>query len=457
MSEIALKSEVTKLKTDLEKKDRDIKLLKNQINELKSQFDQKNMENHNLLDRIEELEDTIMRLEALIPEEDGKKKSRKKQAFDSKLAIELDEKDRQIRDLKNNMGFLRKEKMQLQQELNNFKSKESDSSVIRVEDLRSKPPLNVLVKELQDKVNKQRSIIDRLMSTSNDDKIEKLNQKEEEIKLLKSEILGLNEKIKEISAKSGDRNRDLITKSLIEDLQNQLTKSKMNANNLKEKLDKFQKKSKKQEKESTKINSYKSKINELKNSLKLKENEIKDLKNKVVSLQKAEIVANFEQNNGSSSEMMKRLKDDLQDKLNRSKQQIKMLQDQMASYQQENQKVFAGSQKDLEAELKMVRDMARLLQNQLDTKDVEIQTIKNEAVQIKGKYRQLENQLRQKDQKIDELSRQLDSNLIQTQIQPKKEDPNLELRVRELKNKVENLQKVNNEQKIEISQLRKKI
>ena len=101
--------------------------------------------------------------------------------------------------------------------------------------------------------------------------------------------------------------------------------------------------------------------------------------------------------------------------------------------------------------------MAIFLQKQLETKEGEIETIKNEAVQIKSKYRQLENQVRVKDQKLDDLQRQLDSLNIQTQFQPKKEDPNLTLRVRELKNKLDHLQKLNNEQRIEISQLRKKI
>jgi hypothetical protein len=168
--------------------------LKASIDELKRELD------HNLLDRIEELEETIMRLDALIPEEDTKKKSKKKQAFDSKLAIELDEKDKQIRELKNSMGFLRKEKVQLQQELGRMKARESESSVIRVEDLRSKPPLNLLVKELQDTVNKQRSTINRLRSqnVNSEDFSVQLTQKEEEIEFLKSEISDLNQKFNDL-------------------------------------------------------------------------------------------------------------------------------------------------------------------------------------------------------------------------------------------------------------------
>ena len=107
--------------------------LKARINDLEADLDKKDIENHNLLDRIEELEDNIMRLEALIPEEDIKKKSRKQQTSDSKLAIELDEKDRQIRLVKDKMGFLRKEKVQLQQELDRIKSQLGESSVIRFE------------------------------------------------------------------------------------------------------------------------------------------------------------------------------------------------------------------------------------------------------------------------------------------------------------------------------------
>ena len=48
------------------------------------------------LDKIEELEDIIMRLESLIPVEDIKKKSRKKKKMDSKLAFELDEKEKKF-------------------------------------------------------------------------------------------------------------------------------------------------------------------------------------------------------------------------------------------------------------------------------------------------------------------------------------------------------------------------
>ncbi len=151
------------------------------------------------LDKIEELEDIIMRLEALIPVEDVKKKSKKRKMMDSKLAIELDEKDKKMRELKDKMGFLRKENSQLRQELEKIKSASSSSSRINIEDLRPEPLLNDLVKDLQDIVNNQRLIISKLKTNKVDreDILEKLRDKEEEIKLLKSEISQLDQKKKD--------------------------------------------------------------------------------------------------------------------------------------------------------------------------------------------------------------------------------------------------------------------
>ena len=155
--------------------------------------------------------------------------------------------------------------------------------------------------------------------------------------------------------------------------------------------------------------------------------------------------------------MIKRLKEDLQNKLNRAKLQIKSLQEQIKKDQMTKSPEPSENRNELEGKLKMQREMAIFLQKQLETKEGEIETIKNEAVQIKRKYRHLENDVKVKDQKISDLQRQLDSFNFQTRVQPKKEDPNLALRVRELKNKLNNLEKLNSEQRLEISQLRKQI
>ncbi|MFX0104793.1 MAG: hypothetical protein ACFE75_04830 [Candidatus Hodarchaeota archaeon] len=433
--------------------------LKARIRNLEAELEKKDTEIHSFLDRIEDLEETIMRLDALIPEEDGKKKSKKKQAEDSKMAIEIDEKDKQIRELKNSMGFLRKEKLQLQQELDRIKAESKDSSVIRVEELRSKSPLNVLVKELQDKLNKQQSLINKLKSknvdTENFD--EKLKEKEEELETYKLEVLELNQKLKELSSASEDTSRDSITKTLIEDLQGQLNKTKRQVSELKQKLAKSDKKNKREFKDLSKAESFKKEISKLKELLEVKDKEIDNLKKDIIKLQKAEIAPNFEQTEAPSGEMIKALKEDLQNKLNKAKIQIASLQEQLKKYQGEKAPESSKTQKELVSELKMKREMALFLQKQLETKEGEIETIKNEAVQIKRRYRQLENQLRLKDQKLNDIQHQLDSFNIQTQVQLGREDPHLELRIRELKKIVDDLEKQNIEQRLEISQLRKKI
>ena len=140
----------------------DIKRKKEREFKRRDEDKRKDEEINGYLDRIEELEEIIMRLEALIPEEGDRKKNRKEKVMDSKLAIELDEKDKKIRELKDKMGFLRKRNSQLQQELEEIKSTNNNSSNIRIEDLRKEPPLNELVKELQEKVIKQKSLINKL-------------------------------------------------------------------------------------------------------------------------------------------------------------------------------------------------------------------------------------------------------------------------------------------------------
>jgi len=380
--------------------------LKARINRLEKDLERKEVETNKFLDKIDDQEETIMRLEALIPEESEEKKSKKRQATDSKLAIKLDEKLKEIRDLKNNMGFLRKEKVRIQQELEQLISQSSESSVIRVEDLRKKLPLNALVQELQDRVNNQRALISKLRSNkSESDKfIEKLKAKDEEIKLLNSDILKAYQKIEDLSSVSENKKGDSIDKSLIEDLQNQLNKSKREIIELKQKFSKSSKRTR---------------------------DEIKE-------------------NSSSDIDWFKK-------ELHKAKLQIKSLQEQLKKYETRKTTAIGKPQKELEGNLKMQSEMAIFLQKQLETKEGEIKTIKNEAVQIKRRYRQLENRIKLKDQKINELQIQLDNSFVQKLTLPQKEDPHVEIRLKEFKSILDNLKKENIEQRIEISQLRKKV
>ena len=118
--------------------------LRKKINDLQSELNKKDNEINIYLDKIEGFEEEVMRYEEMFDENAPKKKIKK--AKEEKLNIELDAKDREIRELKNRMGFLRKEKIDIQKKHDNF-VRTTNSSVISVEKLREKdkPPLNILL------------------------------------------------------------------------------------------------------------------------------------------------------------------------------------------------------------------------------------------------------------------------------------------------------------------------
>ncbi len=164
--------------------------LRVKIGKLEVESDQKEHEIIQYLEKIEQLEDTIMRLELLIPDEDEKSNKKRKKSKDSKSAILIEEKEKEIRDLKDKMGFLRKEKVQLQQKVEQFIKENPNSTVIRIEE--EQKPLEILIKELQDKINKQNFIIRDLQS-----------------KLTLNEKLDNNNKLDDTSMLNTDQNNDL--------------------------------------------------------------------------------------------------------------------------------------------------------------------------------------------------------------------------------------------------------
>lgn len=107
--------------------------------------------------RENELKIRIVELEEKLKKKDKYIKDLK----DMELEELLKKKDKYIRELKDRMGFLRKEKVQLQQELDKYNKRNPNSTVIRIEK-KKKGPLNLLVKELQAKINKQKIIIKKL-------------------------------------------------------------------------------------------------------------------------------------------------------------------------------------------------------------------------------------------------------------------------------------------------------
>ena len=394
--------------------------LREKLNDLQSELSKKDNEINIYLDKIDGFEEEVMRYEEMFDESAPKKKMKK--AKEEKLNIELDAKDREIRELKNRMGFLRKEKMQLQKKYDNF-VRTIDSSVISVEEIREKdkPPLNILLHELQDKLNKQGSLIRRLKSKDlgSEEYNEKLREKDEKIELLNDKIADLTEKSEnsssQIETKHVDNN---VTQNLLEDLQKNLNKAKRQNEELKKVITKYEKKDK----------GKKSKA-------------------------EPEPIA------------LKEVVEELKSKLNKSKIQIATLQEQINEGPNQEDPPVSISQGDVEGKLKIQREMASFLQKQLaesknalKTKEEEISTIKNEAIRIKRKYEDLDNQLKLKDQKSNEIEAELDGLRIQIQTQANTTqtiNPDVNLRFKELESLVDDLSKQNIEQRLEISQLRK--
>ncbi|MFX0187252.1 MAG: hypothetical protein ACFE8A_05895 [Candidatus Hodarchaeota archaeon] len=351
------------------------------LSELEHQLESKDREIIGYLQKIEQLEDTIMKLEALIPDsgiKDSKKKGKKVKG-DSKLAIELEEKEKQIRDLKDKMGFLRKEKIQFQQELEKHTKKNNESTVIRIEE--KKEPLEALVKELTLKINKQQNLIDKLKEES----------KKEEINELNSKIADLRKELEHTKSNARIKNEDLSKE--IKRLQKKLksSTSEKKVKKLKSIGDKYQTKEGKKKGERSTAHLQK-KIDDLRVELNNKNLEIQDLKKSTSILEATKERIPPREEIKSSEDTFKALSEELQRKLNTAKKQIQNLQEQLKEYN-------------------------------------------TEKAQVKG---------------------EIESGISQVQIVAE-DDINLALRVRELKNLVEDLEKQNEQQRLEISQLRKKI
>jgi len=84
------------------------KLLR-KIQDLQSELDKKEIQINSYLDKIDGHEIEIMKYEEMFDE--NAPKSKIKKAKEEKLNLEIRAKDREIRELKDRMGFLRKEKI----------------------------------------------------------------------------------------------------------------------------------------------------------------------------------------------------------------------------------------------------------------------------------------------------------------------------------------------------------
>jgi len=433
--------------------------LERRNNELESELMVKEEQIDTYLDKIEELEVEIMNYEQMFDEKASKSKIKK--AIEEKVKFDLDAKNREIRELKDRMGFLRMEKIELQKKLDLEIKKTSNSSVISVEEFREKEkaPLNNLLQELQAKINKQESMIRRLKSKDigSDEFSEKLIEKDKEIDMLTDQINDLKEKLEKKPTQMDVETKETngtISKGLLEELQRSLNKVKRQNDELKKKLNKYEKKDKKKKgpKEEGEFQELKEKISQLTGELEYKNKEIEKLNTSSIHLESL-----------SGPDSLKNAVEELSSKLNKSKTQITSLKQQLTAMKDIPTDTLP--QGDAEGKLKIQREMASFLQQQLDeskhalkTKEEEIATIKNEAIRIKRKYEELDKQLKLRDQKTNELKADLDTLRNQSHAQNTATqivNPEFNLRLKELESLVDDLNKQNIQQRLEISQLRK--
>jgi len=444
------------------------KLLR-KIQDLQSELDKKEIQINRNLDKIDGQEAEIMKYEQMFDE--NAPKSKIKKAKEDKLNIEINARDREIRELKDRMGFLRKEKIDLQKKYELEVKKNTDSSVISVEEIRAKDkaPLNVLLQELQDKINKQESIIRRLKSgeivlNGKDNRSDEYNaileEKDKKIEMLTDQIATLDNQIVELNDNLSKPARDIekdnkplsnnISKILLEDLQNNLNKAKRRNNELKKKLEKYEKKDK-----SKKGSEENSQVLELQNIISQLTSELEH-KNKIIE---DNTIASIHVESELETDSLHSVVEELKSKLSKAKSQI-------ASFQLAQEHSFKSlSPSETEGKLKIQREMASFLQKQLaeannalKTKEEGIITIKTEAIRIKKKYEALENLIKLKDRETNELNADLVALKMQIHTQkPTSQSihPDVRLRLKELQGLVDDLSKQTIQQRLEISQLRK--
>ena len=441
------------------------KLLR-KIQDLQSELEKKDIEINSYLDKIDGHEVEIMKYEQMFDE--NAPKSKIKKAKEEKLNIELAAKDREIRELKDRMGFLRKEKINLQKKYELECKKNTETSVISVEELRKKDkaPLNVLLQELQDKIKKQESMIRRLKSKDigSDEYNEILAEKDKKIEMLTDQIADLNDTLSKTASDIELKDKldekppsNNISKILLEELQNNLTKVKRRNNELKKKLEKYEKEdiSKKGSEENSQIQEMQNIISQLTSEL--------EHKNKIIE---ENTTLSIHRESESDTGSLQTVVEELKNKLSKAKSQIASLQQQFVEIQSQKPSSESLSPGEKEGKLKIQREMASFLQKQLaeannalKTKEEESITIKTEAIRIKKKYEQLEHLIKSKDQETNKLNTDIQALKMQIHTQntniSQAIHPDVKLRLKELQSLVDDLSKQTIQQRLEISQLRK--
>jgi len=252
-------------------------MLKSQIRKLKLEIDKKNQEINSYIERIQDNEEELMILHELTSKATNQENTQ--ELIKSKFYFELKEKEREIRDLKNRMGYLRQEKIMVQRELEEFRisSKSSAMSIekIREEEKYAKDLLNLetLNNDLRRKLYMQETLIGKLKDES--------GEKEKQINHLNLIVSELNQGLKiQNSILEGKFFKEKIKKELNKELRKELNESEKRIDDLKNQLTKYKEPERDKIKFDIEIRDLKNKIILLKEDLDRKDRVISRLKSK---------------------------------------------------------------------------------------------------------------------------------------------------------------------------------
>ncbi|UCC20077.1 MAG: hypothetical protein JSV62_01995 [Promethearchaeota archaeon] len=250
-----------------------LNMLKSQIHKLKLELAKKDQEINSYYEKIHDNEEELMKLHELISKTPSQENYQK--LIETKFNFELREKEREIRDLKNRMGFLRQEKTTLQRELEELKNR-NNSSALSIE----------VIRENQRKINQLLNL-----ETLTVELRKELYMQETLLRNFKKEIAKKNEQIKHLNLTVKELNQELRTKNsilesnvnkklkreLIAGVQKELDKYEKEAKDLRNKLKEYQKNKGEKIKFEIEISELKNKINFLENELENKDRKISEL------------------------------------------------------------------------------------------------------------------------------------------------------------------------------------
>ncbi len=393
-----LKAEVEQLKEDLD-------LKKREIDELKTDLEISE-------DSISSFEEELKNLNDLI------NSAGMKRAYGKKIQLKLVETEKELRELKNNMGLLRKEKIQLQQQLQLQKQKGSNGMGHIIEIKEEEVPVHNLVKDLTNKLNKQRLLITRLKNELSE------RPSKEEIELLKPSKDDLGNEFTQLKLKLENKETEL--------------------NDLKEKFEKKQEE----------IKELKLTINDSRTEPK------KGMETGPLSRLVKELQDKLNESKIKNSKLQKKLEEQLQSpkKDNKLQNQVSKLESELKKKEEELDKLLKQN-KNLEAKIKTV-DSSKV-EKVLTAKTNEITNLTKELYLNKNKIVELQSQLNAMEQKNSSLQNEylkLQEHLKTPKIDIKEGniDKEQELRIRELRTIIETLKKQIKQQRVEINYLRNK-